>query len=111
MKIIVLDYRSNRHTWHEKNIKKLFPNADFQILVGLDHNGIKGCNADILIVHQGNTESSTIEDTPDCGERRIFFSGGTDTYELIDGDHYEKVDRLYERLAKILSESEDNNDS
>ena len=112
MKIIVLDNKSHRHTRHEESIKNLLPNADFQILEELDYNGIKECKTDILLVHQNNSESSTIEDTPECGGNiRIFFSGGTDTYEIIEGDHYENFDRLYERLGKILSKLDEKNDS
>ena len=38
-------------------------------------------------------------------------SGGTDTHEIIEGDHYENFDRLYERLGKILLELDEKNDS
>jgi len=111
MKIIVLDYKTHRHDWHKKEIKNLYPNAYFKILEELDDNGIKGCNADILLVHQGNIEFSTIEDTPECGKLRIFFGGGIDTYEIYDGDHYESLKKLYVRLEKILLEIDKNNDS
>ena len=63
------------------------------------------------MVHQGNPEFPDIEDSQDCGLTRIFFSGGTDTYEKIDGDHYVPYDELYDRVEKILTEMSESDDS
>jgi hypothetical protein len=111
MKIIVLDNNGSRHKKHEKEITRLFLGASYDIIEKFSKYSIDDCNVDILLVHQGNIEFPDIEDSQDCGLTRIFFSGGTDTYEKIDGDHYVPFDELYDRMEKILSEMSGSDDS
>jgi len=111
MKIIVLDNNGSRHKKHEAEIIRLFPGASYDIIEEFLNFNIDNCNVDILLVHQGNLEFPDIEDSQDCGLTRIFFSGGTDTYEKIDGDHYVPFDELYDRVEKILTEMSESDDS
>ncbi len=116
MKIIVLDDRPDRDTLgryesHDDAINILFPGADYDIKISFSYEEIMECDADLLIVHCGNDEFPTIEDTPKCGKIRIFFGGGVDTYDNIDGAHYVKDEKLYERLRIIFSEMSENDDS
>ena len=111
MKIIVLDNNGSRHKKHEEEITRLFPGASYDIIEEFSKYSIDDCNVDILLVHQSNDEFSDIEYAQNCGLTRIFFSGGTDTYEKIDGDHYVPFDELYDRVEKILSEMSESYDS
>ena len=105
MKILVIDNKESRHSFHYDLLTNEFPNDDIKIVENLDDEKLKKSNYDVIIVHRNNPENDIIERNEHIGRLRIIFSGGLPKYEKHSGsDHYVPYSQLKNKIKSIVTE-------
>ena len=102
MKLLVIDNKLHRHSFHYDRLSDEFPNIE--IVENIEENDLLNTDFDIIIVHRNNKELDIIEQNTGIGKLRIIFSGNLQDYQHNRFGHYVPLRSYNTKVKSIIND-------